>query len=183
MNTKQAVLSMDEPLKSGALFSPDKKYRYLLWRIWRTTLPKCGFVMLNPSTADAYVLDPTVKRCMDFAKQWGYGSLFVCNIFALKSTDPKELYKADDPVGPRNDSTLLDLMKMSDLVITAWGNHGAYRDRGHTVLHTFLPDYSKKMAHLGLSKSLQPLHPLYLSRDVVPIKYHVRRTGDGVLEW
>lgn len=183
MSNEQTELSIDEPVKAGAIFSPDKKYRYLLWRIWNNNLPKCGFIMLNPSKADAYILDPTVSRCIGFAKQWGYGSLFVCNIFALRSTDPQELYKVDDPVGPDNDSTLLDLMKKTDFVITAWGNHGTYMDRGNTVLLTILPEYSEKMAYLGVSNHWQPLHPLYLSKDVLPVKYKVDKNKKEGLTW
>ena len=129
----QTTFSVEEATKSNAIFSADGKYRYKLWRIWNTKKPKCSFIMLNPSKADAFTLDPTVRRCMDYAKQWGYGSLTVGNIFALKSTDPKELYRSDDPVGAGNDQALLEIVKDSDIVITAWGNHGAYLGRGEII--------------------------------------------------
>ena len=179
----QSVLSIDEPMKSGAVFSHDAKYRYKLWRIWNTKKPKCSFIMLNPSKADAFTLDPTVRRCVDYAKQWGYGSLTVGNIFALKSTDPKELYRSDDPVGAGNDQALLEIVKDSDIAITAWGNHGTYLGRGNAVLNALLPLFSEKMAYLGLSEKGEPLHPLYLLKGAVPIKYQVRRTGEGGFKW
>ena len=183
MSDGQTELSIDEPIKAGAVFSHDKKYRYKLWRIWDIRLPRCGFIMLNPSKADAFILDATVKRCIGFAKRWGHGSLIVGNIFALKSTDPKELYKSSYPVGPDNDAALLDIVQTTDLVITAWGNHGKYRERGDIVLRTLLPSYSEKMAHIGHSKEGEPLHPLYLHRKARPIKYQVRRSEKGALEW
>lgn len=179
----QTTLAIGEPLKSGATFSPDKKYRYKLWRIWDSTKPKCSFIMLNPSTADAIVLDPTVRRCLDFARLWGYGSLIVGNIFALRSTDPKELYKSEDPIGTGNDEALLDIVKNSDIAITAWGTHGAFTKRGAKVLSMLLPDHVEKMAHLGFTNNGEPIHPLYQPKSEVPIKYQVRRTSNGVLMW
>ena len=179
----QTTLAIGEPLKSGATFSPDKKYRYKLWRIWDSTKPKCSFIMLNPSTADEIVLDPTVRRCMDFARLWGYGSLTVGNIFALRSTDPKELYKSEDPIGTGNDEALLDIVKNSDIAITAWGTHGAFTKRGTKVINMLIPDYAEKMAFLERTANGEPMHPLYQPKSVVPIKYQVWRTSEGVLKW
>ena len=96
-------------MTSGATFSDDGVYRYRLWREWDADLPSCLFIMLNPSTADATQDDPTIRRCIDYARRWGFGRLEVGNLFALRSTDPKALYAADDPVGPDNDDALMEM--------------------------------------------------------------------------
>jgi hypothetical protein len=175
----QTTLAVESIEKAGAIFSSDKKYRYKLWRIWDSKKPKCSFIMLNPSKADAFILDPTVRRCIDFAKQWGYGSLTVGNIFALKSTNPKELYKSEDPIGPENDAALSDIVENSDLTITAWGDHGLYDKRGEKVLKMLLPEHWEKMAYLGFTNHNEPIHPLYQPKSVIPTKYQVWKTGLG----
>ena len=92
------------------------------------------FVMLNPSTADAEKFDPTVRRCFGYACDWGFGSMEVVNLFALRSTYPKVLAKAADPVGPENDVVILKAVKESDLVVAAWGIHGKLLGRNREVL-------------------------------------------------
>lgn len=84
---------------STAVFSEDEAYRYSLIREWDPTKGHCCFVMLNPSKATATVNDPTVARCMGFAERWGFGSLQVVNLFALRSTDPRALYTHTAPIG------------------------------------------------------------------------------------
>jgi hypothetical protein len=121
-------------LEQGATFSEDKLYRYRLWRMWEempggTVL----FVMLNPSTADADRFDPTVRRCFGFARDWGFGSMEVVNLFALRSTYPEQLKKVSDPVGPENDAIILKAVKESDLVVAAWGIHGKLHGRDMAV--------------------------------------------------
>mgnify|MGYP000880158315 CR=1 FL=1 len=88
-------------IKPTAGFSPDREFRYTLTRRWDDRL-LVNFLMLNPSTADENIEDPTIRRCMGFARDWGYGGLMVTNIFAYRSTDPKALYKVPDPTGPAN---------------------------------------------------------------------------------
>ena len=78
----------------SAEFSPDKVYRYELWRIWDEALPVCMFIGLNPSTADETVDDPTIRRCINFAKEWGYGQLVMTNLFAFRATKPAEMMRA-----------------------------------------------------------------------------------------
>ena len=78
-------------MRKGAIISKDKKHRYRLWRIWDDSLPKALFIMLNPSTADVMLDDPTIRRCIGFAKSWGYGGIYVGNIFSLRSSNPKDL--------------------------------------------------------------------------------------------
>lgn len=117
-------------MDAGAVFDPTRTYRYSLWRRWDATAPGCLVVMLNPSTADEQTLDPTVRRCIEFAKSWGFGSLHVANIFALRSTDPAWLYEAADPVGPENDGWIRLLHERAGLTVAAWGVHGELNGRG-----------------------------------------------------
>ena len=150
---------------SSATFSPCRTYRYSLTRIWDADAPVCAFVLLNPSTADETANDPTITRCIGFARRWGFGSLLAVNIFALRSTDPKGLRRIDDPVGPGNDRAIRRVIKSADLVVAAWGGHGKYLDRGRRVL-TMLPDDA---VCLGINRDGAPKHPLYIPGDTEPI--------------
>jgi hypothetical protein len=101
-------LPLLDPITSDATFSPCRKYRYTLTRTWVPDLPLINFVMLNPSTADEVVNDPTVERCERRARMWNCGGLIVTNIFAWRSTDPDELRRVADPVGPDKDDALVE---------------------------------------------------------------------------
>ncbi len=147
----------------GAEFSPDRIYRYALYRIWDESKPKVMFVGLNPSTADESVDDPTIRRCKRFAADWGYGEMIMANLFALRATDPKIMMSHDAPIGPENNSWLRDLARQADLIIGAWGNHGGYVNRDRVVI-AFLP----QMMCLGLTKKGKPKHPLRLRADTQP---------------
>jgi len=155
-------------MTGGAAFSRDGRYRYRLWRRWDRSRPAIAFCMLNPSTADARRDDPTIRRCIAFARDWGYGGVEVVNIFALRATDPRALRSARDPVGPRNDAFMLRAAARSPVVI-AWGIHGALRDRGSTALRLFGP--RARLLALGRTRSGAPRHPLYLRRDVEAMEY------------
>jgi len=122
------------------------------------------FIGLNPSTADENNDDPTVRRCIRYAFDWGYGGLCMANIFAFRATDPVEMKRAADPIGPENDKYLIELSEGAGIVVIAWGNHGSFHDRGNQVLK-LLDDFF----YLGLTKSKQPKHPLYLRKDLKPI--------------
>lgn len=152
--------------RATATFSADRRHRYLLTRTWDDRAPIVNFVMLNPSTADAFVLDPTNRRCVGFAKSWGYGSMVTTNVFAWRSTDPMGLRAADDPVGPDNDRAILDAARRADLVIAAWGVHGELGGRGEFVRAT-LVGAGVPLHVLGCTKGGHPRHPLYLRSDVV----------------
>lgn len=158
-------------LDATAAFSPCALYRYTLSRVWDADKDRVVFCMLNPSTATAEVLDPTVTRCVDFAVAWGYGGLVVVNIFALRSTDPDVLRKAVDPVGPDNDVHLA--REAADrLVVCAWGNtfsrakNPLLSQRASHVLQ-ILRRYGS-VRHLGLTQDGQPRHPLYLKGSTRP---------------
>lgn len=154
---------------SGATFDATERYRYMLERDW-VKHPKrlCNFVMLNPSTADAKVLDPTVTRCVGYARDWGYDGLIVTNIFAFRSTNPKLLRAVDDPVGPDNDAAILAAAYRSELVIAAWGTHGKLDGRGRAVAEQLRQAMQSDLKCLGVTKHGHPKHPLYLCRDTQP---------------
>lgn len=149
---------------SSAVFSPCRKYRYELWRHWQQPEPSyVMFIGLNPSTADETTDDPTIRRCIQFAKDWGYASLCMTNLFAYRATQPKDMKAVDDPVGPENDSTLKRLAEGAGIIVAAWGTHGTHRNRDY--------DVKKSMAHLSylrLTKDGHPSHPLYLPASLVP---------------
>lgn len=146
----------------GAVFSKCTRYRYRLDRDLLVGDGEILFVMLNPSTADAEKSDPTVTRCLNFAKRWGFRHVNVGNLFALRSTDPTVLYRTKDPVGPENDFHLRAMSHHADLTVVAWGGRGGYLDRDAEVLKLL----SRPIEHLGVTKQGRPKHPLYLRADV-----------------
>lgn len=154
----------------GAGFSACRAYRYTLWRSWDRAKPWLAFVMLNPSTADATTDDPTVARCGERARRLGYGGLAVVNLFALRSTDPLELYRHPDPVGPHNDSAILSVASEAGAVVCAWGNHGRLHGRDGKVLELLARLGVQPMA-LKVSRGGHPGHPLYLPYNLTPQPY------------
>jgi hypothetical protein len=151
----------------GARFSRDGRYRYRLWRRWDPSRPVVAFCMLNPSTADESTDDPTIRRCIGFARTWGYGGLEVVNLFALRATDPRELRRSHDPIGRLNDGYVVDAAARSAAMVIAWGAHGVLRSRGAAALELLSP--RARLLALGWTTSGEPRHPLYLRRDVQPI--------------
>lgn len=162
----QSDLFISVQLKD-AIFSECRTYRYLLSRTWDSNGKKIAFIGLNPSTADENIDDPTIRRCIAFAKAWGGGSLWMINLFALRSTDPKQLYSTLDPVGPENNEYLKKIIESSDFVIAAWGNHGSLLSRSDEVLQMA----NGKCNALAITKSGMPGHPLYLPKSAIPISY------------
>ena len=150
------------------MFSPDRIYRYSLIRsvsMWGKG--RCCFVMLNPSTADEVQNDPTVRRCINFAAGWGYASLWVVNIFALRATDPAELRKVTDPVGPENDAHLAAAFRQANIVIAAWGNQGQLGSRSSDV-RALMARTGTPIRCLGMTAMGEPRHPLYVRQDTIP---------------
>lgn len=150
-----------------ATFSPCRVWRYRLERRWAEG-ELCGFILLNPSTADEKQDDPTIRRCIAFAKRWGFGGLVLGNIFALRSTDPAGLYTHADPVGPENDAYLARITSEARTIICGWGVHGAFRDRGAAVVELFKGRMAEPKA-LRLTADGHPGHPLYVRGDTVPV--------------
>lgn len=155
---------MQAALKRTARISACSAFRYSLARKWGED-PSLVFVMLNPSTADAAVDDPTIRRCMGFAQRDGFDGIQVVNLYAYRATDPKALRACPDPIGPENNRFLHLLLaeqaRHGTPVVAAWGAL-ADADRVEEVL-TMVP--SVKWRCLGLTKAGAPRHPLYVRGD------------------
>lgn len=147
--------------QKNAFISECGEYRYWLSREFSKVDKTLLWIMLNPSTADHTVDDPTIRRCCSFASQWGYGSIIVANLYALRSPSPKDLWAHEDPVGEHNNEYLKECMSHSFVTVCAWGNN-ARQDRvdefkelaGDTPLYC-----------LGTTQSGMPKHPLYIKSD------------------
>lgn len=199
---------MAEYLQSGANISPCGNYRYRLWREWRLGNStqwdmwteddgspaldgagqqigeplSCVFVMLNPSTADGNQDDPTIRRCMNFAKRFGFDRLDVVNLFAWRATSPKDLMKVGperDPCGIDNQQAFQAALDSAGMVVCAWGAHGTHLGQDQTALGwiedclEILRDEGRDvpLVALGLTKDGHPRHPLYLPNDAQPMAF------------
>ena len=141
-------------MKTGAIFSKDRKYRYALTRIWSNKSEEGAkmvtFIGFNPSTADENENDPTITRCINFAKSWGYDGLYMINLFAYVSTSPDELNNDNiDPIGDENDK-----------FIAKYTKNGSFKNRSKEVLSKLNEKY-----YLALNKTGEPRHPLYVAAD------------------
>lgn len=163
------------PGSGRAVISADGLYRYELHRSWGAG-PVVEFIMLNPSTADAEVDDATIRRCIGFAKQWGYGALVVRNLYAYRATDPGELVNIEDPVGPENREYLG--RDGADRTIAAWGAHPAadgwwsgypFGWQRHVIKR-------RRLYCLGINANGSPKHPLYVPADRALTRWE-RRDG------
>jgi len=148
--------------ETGATFSPGRNYRYVLWRRWEQNALYVLFIGLNPSTADESEDDPTIRRCKRFAADWGYGSIYMANLFALRATDPKKMLEHDSPIGLENNIWLQDLASGAGVIVCAWGAHGGHKRRDERV-KALLFNYELKC--LGTTKAGKPRHPLYIKAD------------------
>lgn len=186
----------DAYVSSGADISGCGRYRYRLWREWRNENSgkrwrwlgandgngeplgeplSCLFVMLNPSTADGNEDDPTIRRCVGFAKRLGYDRLDVVNLFAWRATDPREVLSMTgdgDPIGPRNQEVIGFAAEDAGVIICAWGVHGSHIGQNETVLGWL---EGRKVHALGLTKDGHPRHPLYLKSDAPLVDLTRRR--------
>lgn len=164
---------------NGAVFSPDRVYRYRLDRTINILNPRhLAFVLLNPSTADETRDDPTIRRCLAYARDWDFGKLTIVNLFAYRATDPREIYKVQFPAsawpgheGPtENDEHILQVAHEADVVVVAWGNHGAYRARSSDV-GAMLKSAGIPTFALAVTGAGEPGHPLYLRANLKPSVY------------
>lgn len=144
----------------SAIISECERFRYLLTREWDDHLPAICWCLLNPSTADAMKDDPTVRRCIDFSKRWGYGRLYLVNLFAYRTTYPKELKRTIDPIGPNNDVYIGEALDRCGIVVAAWGAHSDFSTRREAVGNRLPSAFC-----LGKTKSGAPRHPLYVRAD------------------
>lgn len=161
---------------TGAVFSPCKTWRYELWRTWDAGAWPLVMVMLNPSTADETVNDPTVERCERRARTQNFGGLIVLNAFAFRATDPAVMKATDDPVGPENNAHLTKCFEHAGwaqrqpggagpVVCVGWGVHGAHRGRDKDV-QALAAAHGVQLMCLGVTAAGQPRHPLYVGYDV-----------------
>jgi len=149
--------------RGSAIFSRDLRYRYQLTRRWHEGISApIVFILLNPNNADAVRDDPTIRRCVGFAKARGHTALTVVNLFTLRAADPKILYAADDPIGSRNDFHIERSIANASEVIVGWGTHGDLMNRGDAIMNKFR---DRNLLSFGLTKNRQPKHPLYLPAD------------------
>lgn len=155
----------------SAILSEDRVYRYTLWRDWpmldgeeRQGFGRkrayAMFIGLNPSTADEIEDDPTIRRCIAFAKSWGYGTMCMTNLFSFRSTNPKQMLVVEDPIGPDNDYWLENSAKEACVIVAAWGKHGFFMNRGPEIANRFV-----NLKCFGKNKDGSPRHPLYLRKD------------------
>lgn len=155
-------------VEKAAVISDDGLYRYSLVRRWDVTLPVMVFIMLNPSTADANLDDPTIRRCMGFARTMGFGGIMVVNLFAFRATSPDDMKAAEDPVGLDNDHWLgkaFDYCSRAQRsAVAAWGVHGQHKDRDYAVA-ALAAKHGVELMCLGKTKGGDPRHPLYVKGD------------------
>jgi len=150
----------------AAEISPCGQYRYWLLRVWDRSLRTLPIVMLNPSTADADNDDPTIRRCMAFAKREGFGGIRVVNLFAFRATSPDDMKAAADPFGPEGNAVLGEIFMvagMTDMsVLAAWGAHGSHMGRAE-MIKTSAKGWGANLVCLGTTKDGHPRHPLYVA--------------------
>jgi hypothetical protein len=171
MGEQLSLLAGDRPIYSHAVLSEDRRYRYALFRSWDEARGRVLFILLNPSTADEHDNDPTIRKCIAYAKRWGYGGIDVGNLYAYRATNPEELIGVPDPVGLLNDEWLERLVREATVVVCAWGRVDedleSFAGRTWLVLH-LLQCAGKKAHVLRHNKDGSPAHPLYLPGDLRP---------------
>lgn len=171
--TSRYEVTVEDGMERGASLSPDGLYRYSLHRRWggaRTVL----WVMLNPSTADAYVDDRTISRCIGYSRAWGYEQLRVVNLYALRTTKPEHLEHHPDPVGPMQMAEWHLAVQGAELAVLAWGEHKVPRTSWGDMrkpVTTLLQAHSIPTKALGITKGGDPRHPLYLKNGLQPLPY------------
>lgn len=161
--------------ESGAVISACGQYRYALWRIWDDCRPVMSFVMMNPSTANAADDDPTIRRCVGFAKREGCGGIYVTNVFALRSTDPAALSSHPDPFGPENEKHLLgaDRVSMMTQLVVAWGARKGGRRLAHYYKKAAVILVTQSPHCLGVTRDGDPCHPLYLANSTPLVRWYL----------
>jgi hypothetical protein len=162
----------DQAITCDAVLSDCQTYRYRLSRRWNDRLGRVAFVMLNPSTADASNDDPTIRRCIGFAKLWGFGSIEVVNLYAFRSTDPAGLPTASDAIGSENDRHIEEACRTAGLIVCAWGTKGGMR-AGTVALRLSRLGFAMKC--LGKTQQGHPKHPLYVPNAAELIPFGLER--------
>lgn len=158
----------NNPVDIGADFSACGQYRYRLWQIWDPQKDAVGLISLNPSAAEVHDTNPTFRRCLRFAQDWGFGALYLLNLFAYRAPTPQALKQAVSPIGPENDRYLRALAGYTRIQVAAWGNDGSHLARAQAV-RKMLP----RLHVLKVNASGEPAHPLYLKADLRPFLWPV----------
>lgn len=156
-------------MRADALISPCGFFRYTLTRVWDDALPRLLFIMLNPSTADALLDDATIRRCIGFARGFGFGGIEVVNLFAFRTKSPAVLMKHCYPVGPDNDEHIIAALGRAGGIICAWGSAAKGHPRVREVLDIVGMFGASPPMALRLSEDGTPWHPLYLPSDSKPV--------------
>lgn len=151
--------------EAGAIFSPCRKYRYVLWREWDKTKPMVAFIGLNPSTANEVKNDPTIRKVTKFARTWGYGGVYMLNLFAYISPYPEDLKTCEDPLG-ENDRWLDAYLAKSDKIIFSWGRFDVF-GRDKEIMERYPNAYC-----LIKNNNDTPRHPLYVPDNTEPILFN-----------
>jgi hypothetical protein len=152
------------------ILSADRFYRYTLWRQWGQGTSYAMFIGLNPSTADENVNDPTIRKCIGFARRWGFDALCMTNLFAFRATEPRKMKGHSKPIGDENDRWLVAAAREASVIVAAWGVNGQFMGRDEEVLK-LLDD----VQCLRTTKDGHPEHPLYVPYDT-PLKPYSIRT-------
>lgn len=168
-------MQLIRPTASGAVFDSSRKYRYSLWRRWcwvngrteedlfRHTI---AFVGLNPSTADEREPDPTITRCINYSKKFGFETFVMLNCFAYRATLPVDMKRQENPIGVEqggadNDEAIKYFADRCPVIVAAWGNDGQYLNRSKRVME-ILKSGSCEVKCLAKTQAGEPGHPLYL---------------------
>lgn len=168
---------MSSSMTSEALISDCGLYRYTLSRVWAPKLPQVLFIGLNPSTADAMIDDPTVRRFIGFSRAWHCGGFTLGNLFAFRATRPRDIMAAPDPVGPSNDDYLVRLHRAAALTVACWGVNGAFQDRDRAVVELLQFHETRRLHCIATTKDGHPAHPLYLPGHLKPTVFTLRRSS------
>jgi hypothetical protein len=174
-NSLESTIKVDQKqntvdgIKYGAIFDAKDKYRYSLWRSWSAHHPRILFILLNPSTADEQKNDPTIRRCMGFARAWKFGSIEVVNLFAYRATNYKDLFNVSDPVGAENNRFLMQAVERCSTVVLGWGTRGILLGRDRQVMSLLAS--RNDLYCLGITRDGQPRHPLYVKGNTYLVSF------------
>ncbi len=159
-----AQLALFDDNARSATFSRSRIYRYTLWRRWSDGHRYVNFIGLNPSTADENVDDPTIRKCVKFAKTWGFDAMCMTNLFAFRATNPKVMKEAMDPIGYGNNRHLLIVANGASMIVAAWSQYGNFMHRSSAVRRLL----RRFDVHYLRITNGEPWHPLYLPDNTRP---------------
>lgn len=170
--------------ESWSVLSQCRTFRYRLVRVWDSQKPRLGVVGHSWSTTNEWRSEASVRRCVRFARAWGYGGIDLGNLFGLRAKDPRKLATVADPIGPDNDAHLAAMSADNDLIVLAWGAR-ADPDRAHAVAQMLWHCSERcggSLAVLGWTERGQPRHPLYVPKDTTPECLTLGAEGYGLHE-